>query len=100
MLAFLVFGGQVFFAHANKDQPNQSLVAKIKVHPGGGISLDGRSISLEDLRPRLDKLKAVNGVVWYYRESPDKNAEEKGEAVIKMIIELKLPVRLMDKDFE
>ncbi len=75
-------------------------VAKVKVHHGGGVSLDGQSATLDQLREGLKKHKEVEGVVWYYRTSEDPKSRETGEAVIKIIIELKLPVRLMEKDDE
>ena len=81
-------------------QPDKGPIAKVKVHKEGGISLDGGSVTIKELRARLEKLKEADGVVWYYRESSDKQAEEAGDAVIKIIIELKLPVRLMEDDFD
>jgi len=32
------------------------------------LSIDGRPVTLEALKPRLADLKRRNGVVWYYRE--------------------------------
>ncbi len=78
------------------DKPGEPPVVKVKIHKGGEVSLDGQRVSLDDLREQLKKHKEVNGVVWYYPESADAKAQETGEAVIKIIIELKLPVRLME----
>ena len=75
-------------------------VAKVKVHQGGGVSLGGQSVTLDQLREGLKKHKELEGVVWYYRTSDDPKARETGEAVIKIIIDLQLPVRLMEKDDE
>jgi hypothetical protein len=75
-------------------------VAKVKVHQGGGVSLDGQSVTLDQLRERMKKHKEMEGVVWCYRTSDDPKARETGEAVIKIIIDLQLPVRLMEKDDE
>ena len=81
-------------------RPGKGPIAKVKVRKDGGVSLNGRSVSIKELRTGLEKLKEADGVVWYYRESSDKQAEEAGDAVIKIIIELKLPVRLMEDDFD
>ncbi|HUY80310.1 MAG TPA: hypothetical protein VMU92_01115 [Acidobacteriaceae bacterium] len=78
-------------------RPPKGPIARVEVHEDGTVTFDGTDISLDELRVRLKKLKEADGAVWYYRDSSDKDAEETGEAVIKVVIEARIPVRLMDE---
>jgi len=85
-------------------RPARTQPAKVKITRRGEIQLNKRIVSFERLTAELTRLKAVKGAVWYYREQPEKEpsaeAERTADAVIKKIIELKLPVRLWREDFE
>ncbi len=100
LIALTLFcaGSRNHLVPAEADRSQEPPVAKVKIHKGGGVSLDGQRVSLDELRERLKKHKEANGVVWYYRESAEAKSQETGEAVIKIIIELKLPVRLMENE--
>lgn len=79
-------------------------VAKVKIAKNGDIYLNKRRVSLKELKQELRQLKESEGIVWYYREKPQKDPKGKVEAVmqdvLKIIIELKLPVKLSEKDFQ
>jgi hypothetical protein len=75
-------------------------VAKVKVTRAGTIYLDGKTVSLAELKQEFVRLKRVQGVVWYYRENPQGEPPPQAMAVIEAIVETKLPVKLVERDFE
>ena len=72
----------------------------MKVAQSGEIYLNGGSVTLEELRSRLEEVKEQKGVVWYYRENPAGEPPKAALEAIKIITELKLPVKLLDRDFD
>jgi hypothetical protein len=79
-----------------------SEVAKIKITTIGEIYLNKRRVTLEELDVELRRLKKANGIVWYYREpeEPNEKVATVIHDVIEKIIELKLPIKLSEKDFQ
>lgn len=75
-------------------------VAKVKVTQAGTIYVDGKAVSMAELRQEFARLKEAQGVVWYYRENPQGEPPPQAMAVIEAIVETKLPVKLVEKDFE
>ncbi len=75
-------------------------IAKVKVTQTGVIYLNGKKASMEEVRQAFARLKQVNGVVWYYRENQREEPSPQAMAVIEAIVATKLPVRLVEKDFE
>jgi len=75
-------------------------IAKVKVTRGGTIYLNGKTVSIEELRQEFAGLKQAGGAVWYYRENPEGEPPPQAMAVIEAIVETKLPVKLVEKDFE
>ena len=57
------------------------------------LSLDGRPVTLEALKPRLADLKRWDGVVWYYPEYTGQEPPAAASAVVKRIIEQQLRCR-------
>lgn len=80
--------------------PASAEIARVKVGQGGTIYLNGRPVSLEELKREFDRLKQASGTVWYYRENPQGKPPPQALAVIQAIVEAKLPVKLFEKDFE
>jgi biopolymer transport protein ExbD len=84
----------------NSGTPEYSEIAKIKVDQAGTIYLNGNSVSIQELKHEFKRLKQVNGAVWYYRDNPQGEPHPKAVEVIKAVVDEKLPVRLMERDFD
>ena len=74
-------------------------VVKVRVYADGLVTLDGHSISMDDLRSSLARHKSKKGVVWLYKQNtkrgePHANALE----VQQIIVEAGLPISLSDKE--
>src|SRR5262245_41049492 len=69
-------------------------LAKVKVTSKGGITLDDKSVSQAELEMALDRLKAVNGAILYYRERPTGEAPEGAMDAFRAILAAGLPVSL------
>ncbi len=75
-------------------------IAKVKVDRGGTIYLNGKTVSIEELKQEFGRLKQTNGTVWYFRENSQGEPPAQALAVIQAIVDAKLPVRLLEKDFD
>jgi biopolymer transport protein ExbD len=75
-------------------------VAKIKVDEFGKIYVNKKAATIEEMSQELSRIKNVNGVVWYHRSSSSAEAMATADVVIKKISEFKLPIKLIEKDFE
>jgi hypothetical protein len=75
-------------------------IAKVKVDRAGRIYLNGRIVTLENLKRELSRLHKVNGAVWYHRENPHQDPPPEALAVLQAIIDARLPVKLLEKDFD
>lgn len=60
----------------------------------GEIWCDDVRTSLGDLESRLAQLRAAQGVVWYYREDVDAEPAPEAMAVVRMVIEQRLPISM------
>ena len=86
--------------HQNSGTPEYSEIAKVKVDTAGNISLNGNSVSIQEIKHEFKRLKQVNGAVWYHRENPQGEPHPNAVEVIKAVVDEKLPVRLMERDFD
>lgn len=75
-------------------------IAKVKVDRAGRIYLNGSIVSLENLKRELSRLHKVNGAVWYHRENPHQDPPPEALLVLQAIIDARLPVKLLEKDFD
>lgn len=73
-------------------------IARIRVSRAGEIWCDEVRTSLGDLAPRLAELRAANGVVWYYREDVDADPAPEAMAVVRMVIEQRLPISMSTRE--
>ena len=73
---------------------NESIVGKVAVLQSGAVSYNGEPVNLQQLGARLAALKSQNGVVWYYREAPEKSAPPISTQVVQLVTENKLPISL------
>lgn len=76
--------------HDRRDRP----IGRIHVSRNGAITLDGARMSLQALRTSLADLRARQGVVWYYREAGETVAPTAAMAVMRLLVEQRLPVSL------
>lgn len=70
----------------------EGTVGKLAVFQNGRVTYDGRAVTIDDLRLKLAELKKQNGVVWYYREAPEKEPPTISTSVIQAVIDNKLPI--------
>jgi hypothetical protein len=70
------------------------VVGRIRVTPTGEIWFDGSPVKLEALAPLLRELRVAGGVVWYYREQPDAEPAPEAMAVVRLVIEHRLPISM------
>jgi hypothetical protein len=79
------------------------IIVKVKVYQSGKISANGQEVTLGELAQILDDVKQKNGVVWYFRESPDKEPSEALDKIIKGVLDAimgrDLPLRLQPTEY-
>lgn len=63
----------------------------------GEIWCDDVRTSLADLESRLAELRAAQGVVWYYREDGGADPAPEAMAVVRMVIEQRLPISMSSR---
>jgi hypothetical protein len=73
-------------------------VARIRVSRAGEIWCDDVRTSLGELGPRLTELRAAHGVVWYYREAVDSEPAPEAMAVVRMVVEQRLPISMSTRE--
>jgi len=71
---------------------------KVVVRADGAIFADGVQSDLADLSRRLDILKQKAGVVWYYRASPQGEPPPHSMAVMKLVVDKRLPIAMFLKE--
>jgi hypothetical protein len=75
-------------------------VAKVRITSEGIIYLNGNKVSIEETKKTFIQLKAEKGSVWYYRDNPQGEPTREAMAVIEVIADAKLPVRLCSTEHE
>jgi len=76
---------------------SEGVVAKVRVDRRGGITLDGEPVSLEALREAFARLRSMQGAVWYYREPGGADAPADVLAVVRAVVDAKLPISISSK---
>ena len=80
------------------------VIAKVKVDETARIFIDGREVTLEELAAALAALPPKRSAVWYHRSNPLQEAPpdvaEVSRQVVAAIVAAKLPVSLVQADFE
>jgi hypothetical protein len=76
-------------------KPPVDRIVKVVALPAGGITLDGRPATLEQLGKLLSAARGKT-VVWYYRD-PNGPQTQAQRSVISVIIENKAPASLSSK---
>lgn len=75
-------------------------ISRVKVTQTGVIYLNGKTTSIEDLKKEFALLKSQNGSVWYFRENPQGEPTEQAMAVIKAVVDNKLPIKMCPSEQE
>ena len=92
--AFFLLCFPLYAADMKKEK---SPVLRLSVLASGKILLEGKETSVPEIKNALEKTKAKNGVVWYYRENGKGEAPPQAMEVIKLVIENKLPISMSSK---
>jgi hypothetical protein len=76
-----------------------SAMEALRVHAlrSGEVLIDGAPATLASLNARLAKIKADNGVVFYFREQPGQDPTTRQWEIFKAIVDAKVPIRLSTK---
>jgi hypothetical protein len=69
-------------------------VGRIRVARTGEIWFDDAPVTLDSLLPLLRELRAAGGSVWYYREAVDAEPAPEAMAVVRLVVEHRLPISM------
>src|SRR5262245_16653591 len=75
-------------------------VAHFKVDRRGGYFLNGKRVSLEEVKRECARLDQIGGLVFYYRDNPAEEPPHGAEAVIDAICEARLPLTFAGRDYD
>ena len=75
-------------------------VAHFKVDVRGRYFLNGKRVSLDELKRECIRLQEIGGFVLYYRENPRNEPPCEAEAVIAAFCEARLPVTFASRDYD
>ena len=72
-------------------------ILKVSVLASGAVLLDGEGVSLDQLRERIEALKAARPVIWHYREASEGEPPPEAMQVMKLVVDNRLPISLCSK---
>ena len=79
-------------------------IARVYVDDSGLVYLDGNPVTMDMLVDRLAALAQRSGVVWYYRDEPERDptpdAADTVDAVMQAIVEASVTVELLEGGFD
>ena len=78
---------------AYADPPN----AKISALASGVLLLNGKAADLASIEAEFKRLQTNNGEVWYYRDNPHAEPTPQAMAVVKLVIQYRLPISFSTK---
>jgi hypothetical protein len=82
---------------ASTPASSKPMILKISVLSSGAVLLDGKATTMRALEGSLKTAKTRNGQVWYYREAVNSEPSSQAMAVIKLVVDNKLPISLSTK---
>jgi len=91
VVLFLTMGCERLASSGNPEDH----IAKVNVTQSGEISLNGKSVSLEELKSELARIKLLGGAVWYSREAPNEEPSEEAMKVFEVVMSSELPIKLV-----
>ena len=71
--------------------------ARVSVSSSGALLLNALPTDMDSIQAELQRLKAVHGEVWFYRENPLTPGHAHADQVFDLILENRLPVMLASK---
>jgi hypothetical protein len=77
--------------------PNNTPILKVAVFADGRLTVDGAPSSIELLHESLRQLAERHGAVWYYREEGQRDPPVIAMAVMKEVVDARLPIRLSSR---
>jgi hypothetical protein len=75
-------------------------VAHFKVVVRGGYFLNGKRVSLEEMRRECARLVEIGGAVFYYRENTGEDGGAEAEELIAAICQARLPLTFAGRDYD
>lgn len=74
--------------------------AHFKVDPNDGCLLNGRPVSLDDVKVECTRLSQGGGIAFYFRDNPQHALPQQLMSVIDSICEAKLPLVFAFRDYD
>jgi hypothetical protein len=72
-------------------------VVRVSALASGKLLLNGKSAELTVIETKFQRIKKVQGAVWYYRENPESEPPPQAMDVIKLVVQYGLPVSMSSK---
>jgi len=72
-------------------------VAKVTALASGQLLLNGKPSDIRTIDKAFAELKARGGVVWYYRENPQREPHPNAMAAIELVVKHQLPISMSSK---
>ena len=85
-----------FAKFADNRSPKDSAL-RISVLSSGKILLDGKKVTISEVKKALTRVNSETGAVWYYRESGKGEPPDAAIEISKVMVESKLPISLSNK---
>src|SRR5262245_57619268 len=88
-----LFGLAFLASSAHAEPPH----AKISALSSGALLLNGQPSDLASIEAEFERLQTQEGTVWYYRDNPQAEPAPQAMAVIKLVIQYRLPITFSTK---
>jgi hypothetical protein len=82
---------------AKANGAKSAMIVKISVLSNGDLLDDGHKVNIEQLAAHMPRVKAANGMVWYYREAAGYEPPAIAMQVMKLVVDNRLPIAMSSK---
>ena len=72
-------------------------MARVSALANGSLLLNGQKSDIQKIEVEFKRLKQAAGVVWYYRENGQGEPPPSAMAVIKLVVDYRLPLSMSSK---
>ena len=86
-----------FRSRGAQTRSSDPVITQVSVLATGQILLDGKEATLSRVSQALERTRAGQGAVWYYREPGSVEPPREAIEVFKLLVESKLPISLSTK---
>jgi hypothetical protein len=86
-----------FARFAGNNRSPTDFAFRISVLSSGKILLDGKKVTISEVKKALTRVNSETGAVWYYRESGKGEPPNAAIEIFKVMVESKLPISLSSK---